>query len=245
VDLFRSGHGRPIVAFFSRIGGKGEEGGGKTKGDSFKNAEMRALLTPLSKWAEERKIAVICISHFTKGGNSHALYRVTDSLAFTAACRTVALTAKEHDDDGNETGRNLLLKGKNNLSSDAGGLAYKFQNMIVEFSGDDFIQAPRIVWDGVVAVTAEEALAKRSGKLSKIEKAQEFLRTILANGPMAASKIYERAEGKHTRATIKRAKAKLGIKPKRVGGVADDGEWQWVLPDVEEGPDEALSAIAK
>src|SRR3974377_828539 len=61
--------------------------GGKTKGDSFKNAEMRALLTPLSKWAEERKIAVICISHFTKGGNSHALYRVTDNIHFTAHMR--------------------------------------------------------------------------------------------------------------------------------------------------------------
>lgn len=208
--------------------------GGKSKGDSFKNSEMRALLTPLAGFAEKRKVAVICISHFNKGGNSHALYRVTDSLAFTAACRTTWLTADEQN-EGEATGRKLFLKGKNNIAPDPGGLAYKFDTVAVEVGPKGFISAPRIVWDGCVAVTAEEALAEQSGKRkgSAVADAVEWLQGVLGNGPVQVVNIHEQAEGKHSWRTVIRAKAQLGITSQRLGGVGEEGKWHWVMPEVE------------
>jgi hypothetical protein len=123
--------------------------GGKNKTDTFRNSDVRALLTPLAEWLGRHRVGSILISHFNKGGSGSALYRVTDSLAFTAAARIVWLTAAEPGTD-----RKLMLKGKSNLGPDPGGLAYKIEGVDI----GDGITAPRIVWDGPVNITADEAL---------------------------------------------------------------------------------------
>lgn len=55
--------------------------------DSHRNAEVRALLTPLSAMAAQLGVAVVAISHLNKGGGADALSRVTGSLAFVATAR--------------------------------------------------------------------------------------------------------------------------------------------------------------
>src|SRR5262249_55948125 len=48
--------------------------GGKNKGDTFKNSDVRAILAPVIEWAARERLAVIGLSHFNKAGNGHALY---------------------------------------------------------------------------------------------------------------------------------------------------------------------------
>ena len=66
------------------------------RSDSYKNAEMRALLTPLAELAEKLQIGVLVITHLNKNGSSsNALGRITDSLAIAALSRTAWITVPE------------------------------------------------------------------------------------------------------------------------------------------------------
>ena len=54
--------------------------------DSHKNADVRALLSPLSDLAEKFNVAVVVVTHLNKGSGA-AMYRSVGSIAFTAAAR--------------------------------------------------------------------------------------------------------------------------------------------------------------
>src|SRR4029450_6264221 len=50
--------------------------------DSHKNADVRALLAPVSELAARQNVAIVGVSHLSKATGSKALMRVTGSLAF-------------------------------------------------------------------------------------------------------------------------------------------------------------------
>jgi len=201
----------PLNAYF---------GGGK-KGDAHKNADMRALLTPLTEWAGTHRIGIIGIMHFNKGGNAHTLYRVTDSGAITASARAVWFAIK----DGN-TGTLMMLNGKHNLSKDVGGLCYSFDDKDI---GEKGIVAPYIVWGDATHTTAEEALASAGPvKITEAERATNILVGLLAAGPMLASEATREVVEKHgiSEATLRRARRELGVKI--TGGGKN---YTWSLPE--------------
>ena len=199
---------------------------GKT--DSHKNSEVRSVLEPLAAMAERTRVAVLSITHFAKPGAASAvkaLHRIIGSTAFTAAPR-VALAVIE---DAENTGRYLMLHAKNNLAPPPQGLAYRLEQTIIE-SG---IVASRVAWETEpVTMTANQAMAADTagGEHRKAaEEAEEFLRDILAEGPIAARQIKEEADGACISwRTIKRAKAKLGIISQKADMASG---WVWTLPE--------------
>src|SRR5262249_61143034 len=87
--------------------------------------------------------------------------------------------------------RHLLLAVKNNLGTLSGGLGYHLTERIIA-SG---IVALDIIWDQApVTITANEALTAASSQ-SPTEKAEatDFLREILADGPIVVSDILKQA----------------------------------------------------
>src|SRR6185312_12411971 len=101
--------------------------GGKAKGDSHKTADMRAILTPISEWADEMGVAVIGNSHFNKDGGKGAilLHRVVDSQSITAVARAVYYAIADQD------GQLLFLHGKSNLHRKMDGLKYKIVDAVI------------------------------------------------------------------------------------------------------------------
>jgi hypothetical protein len=93
------------------------------------------------------------------------------------------------------------------------------------------IIAPYILWDDApVDYTANQALAANAAALKDggaLKKAKEFLRELLADGPVAASDGAEgaQAHGISTR-TLERARRELGVKVEKVGF---EGGWSWKL----------------
>ena len=112
-------------------------GGGKTF-DVNKSGDMRAMLTPLAQWCGDKDIAVIGLGHFNKGSNSHLLYRITDSSAITAACRSVWFAVQ----DGDEVNRYYFVEGKKNLGRTSRGIEYKIDDKPI--GRDDSLGAPII-----------------------------------------------------------------------------------------------------
>jgi putative DNA primase/helicase len=84
-------------------------------------AEVRALLSRLESLAAKHRIAVVCISHFTKAKAASALARITGSFAFVAAARSVFTVTRKQDDPH----LRIFAPLKNNLGGDGNPLAFR------------------------------------------------------------------------------------------------------------------------
>jgi putative DNA primase/helicase len=207
---------------------------GKT--DSHKNSEVRGTLEPLSELADRLKVAILSITHFSKSGagnTSKALHRFIGSIAFVGAPRAAFAVIEDAD----QPGRMLVLHAKNNIALKPQGLAYRLVQTLVS----DDIMASYVHWeDEPVTISADEALGAAEstrGDRSAREEAEEFLRELLAGGPIPQKEIKAAAEGAGVAwATIRRAKDRLGILPRKAGM---DGGWAWELPKVLKSPEDA------
>lgn len=191
--------------------------------NSYNNADVRALLAPLGDFAATHNIAIVGISHLNKGGNNEALMRVSGSLAFVAAARAAFLVAQDDIDEN----KRLFLPLKNNLYNNPTGLAFTIQPYHLE----NGIETSHIVWsDETILKTANDIMAPQEDR-SALDEAEEFLCDLLANGSKPVKEIQRDADNAgHAWATVKRAKNKLGIIPRKCG--MDKG-WEWALPEKE------------
>lgn len=171
--------------------------------DSHNNAETRAMLAKLADLAARRGVAVVCVSHLNKGAGRSAVYRVTGSLGFVAAARTVwSVSRDEHDHE-----RRLMLPIKNNLAKDTDGLAYSL------YAAEGAV-TPCVAWeDETVAMIADDALNAGDDGAGKtaVEQAVEWLRDQLAAGPIKPAEVIARAcEAGYSESTVQRAKRLKG-----------------------------------
>jgi putative DNA primase/helicase len=190
--------------------------------DSHRTTDVRGVLEPLAKFAEEMNVSVLCISHPPKATQSTAINSVTGSLAFTAAPRMVLVATKDIATD-----RRLLLPVKNTFGALPPGLGYR----IAERTITKNIVAPHVVWDNEpVTMSADEAIREAaSGKSGKLAEAKEFLREELADGPKGAETIIAAAARLEiSERTLRRARKDLKIVPRHDPDFK--GGWLWELP---------------
>jgi putative DNA primase/helicase len=194
--------------------------------DSHKNADVRALLAPLSELAARHDTAIIAVSHLTKAVGAKALMRVTGSLAFVAAARAAYLVTA----DPNDRTRRLFLPMKNNLGPDATGLAFRIEGATLSSPAGP-LETSRVLWDSEpVPMTADEAMQADSASksASALEGAREWLRETLANGPVAATDVLDRAKAEGiSEKTLRRASKDLKVQKVKE---AMEGGWEWSLP---------------
>ncbi len=197
--------------------------------DSHKNAEVRALLSPLSALAEKHNVAIVLVSHLSKSGGE-AIGRVNGSGAFVAAVRAAFLVGNEIE-NGTDTGRRLFVPFKNNIGPDNSGLAFKVESHRLQ----NGIETSRIVWqDDIIRKSADEVLAAiltiGANDSPKRKEAETFLQDILKEGPLARKHVKRLAgEAGISWRTIERAKKKLRIIAKR-NGFGKDAFYEWSLP---------------
>jgi putative DNA primase/helicase len=188
--------------------------------DSYKDADVRAILTPLAALAEQYRVAIVGILHLTKAATRRLLLRAQGSVAFVGQARTVLVVG----DDPETPGRPLLASSKNNLGPEAPALAFR-------------ISDAGLTWEPhPVEGTAERLLAvdeptSRSDRRER-DDASTFLRTLLAEGPVASKQVEADAKANGiAQRTLWRAKTDLDIVADRVR--TTDGRtagWYWRLP---------------
>ena len=190
---------------------------GKT--DSHKNADVRGTLEPLGDMASRLRVAVVSITHFSKGAGQSAINSFIGSIAFVAAARAAFIVTRDPDDT--DPARRLFVQAKNNLAADSGGLAFRVEQSIV---GKDIV-ASAIAWEGErIARTADEILsANREGsETPERAEAEEFLRDVLSGGPRPSIEIEAEARGAGVSwRTVRRAQKAIGIKPYRKAEAGD------------------------
>lgn len=183
--------------------------------DTNKENAVRALLVQLQILAERHHCAILIIRHLTKGTRDKAIYRGQGSIAFTAAVRSELMA-------GWADGQRIIAHAKHNVGPRGNTLAYSLEV-------DERTQVPRLEWQGEVDLDVED-LNKPAEKDDKkqSDKALEFLKDVLSDGPVEAEKIAQLADQERiSERTLKRAKATLNVQSIRR---SEDSKWIWELP---------------
>ena len=195
---------------------------GKT--DSHKNADVRGVLEPIAEMADRTRVAVLTVTHFAKpngGTAAKAHHKFIGSIAFVAAARAAFVVLE----DSKNKDRRLFLHAKNNLAEPPQGLAFRLEQRVV---GEGLVTS-RVDWEPEpLKMTADEALAVRGNGSLAVKEAEDFLQTLLSGGPVPSKQVdAEAQEVGIAKATLRRAKKKLGIKPYKDGL---KGAWLCALP---------------
>jgi putative DNA primase/helicase len=196
-------------------------------GDMHRANDVRRGLQAVVDFAVGQDCAVVGITHFSKGSaGSSPQERVIGSQAFGALARTVIVAAKEEDSEAR-----VLARAKSNISVDDGGVRYHIEPCTLE-SG---IETTRVVWGDRIEGTARDILgaieAPQTEESSEQEDAAEFLRGLLADGPVPSKQVKADADGAgFAWATIRRAQKSIGAEAYRAGdGIGAKGAWFWRL----------------
>jgi putative DNA primase/helicase len=192
-------------------------------GDMHRANDVRRSLQAVVDFADDHGCAVIGITHFAKGGAGKAPQdRVIGSQAFGALARMVLVTAKEEGSN-----RRVMARAKSNIAPDDGGVAYSLE--LVSITGG--IDATHAVWDGAIEGTAREILGDVEHDDSEAGgerlDAEQFLRSLLADGPLPTRQIKADADGAgYSWATVRRAQKSLGIAAIK-GGMKEGWTWRF------------------
>jgi putative DNA primase/helicase len=191
------------------------------KVENSSTSDIRAVLDPVSQWADAHQVNVLGVMHPPKAAQANAIRQFSGSFAYVASARLAHLAI----DDPDDAGRKLLLCVKNNIGIKAPGRGYRIAAKTLP-SG---IVAPYIQWDDTpVDYTADEVLAATASKGKEaLERAKEFLKKLLEAGPVEAEEV-KKAASAHMVAsmTLRRAQDELGIVPRKTGL---EGGWVWGL----------------
>ena len=183
--------------------------------DNNSDVDVREILLPLAKLAEELGVAVLIISHTNKSASTSAITRVMGSTAFVGVSRVAWLLSEDPEDHD----RKLLTPIKCNISRRPTALAFRI--------ADDM----QLDWENEqINMTADEALAATGAPERKSDRAVDWLRDYLAAGPRPAKQTEADAgSAGFGEWPIKAAKKTLFVVADRLG-FGSAGQWFWALP---------------
>jgi putative DNA primase/helicase len=190
-------------------------------------ADVRRALFPLQKLAEKHNAVILGIQHFNKGSKGKdPVERITGSGGWSQAPRIVLATAPIVDGEGKDPTKYVFACIKTFAKKQKGGFEYGFEE-------EPKTEIARTVWGRHLEGTGHAILTEAEGGedgVSKLGAAKQFLRAVLAKGPLSYQQVsFKAAEANITGITLKRASIELNIEKLKVGKNAS----RWYLPDSE------------
>lgn len=192
---------------------------------NYTRRELSALLQELVEIAVKHGVAILVVSHFSRG--SHALFHYGSQAnsRFVASARSVWKILG----DGDHRDRRVLLPMKNNLGSDWLGLEFGIVS-------EQLDETPRIAWaNQSLEIAVERSKFKpESTELPNSYEVhrkmiREWLRQQLSQGERFAQDVLAAA----TVARIGKRSLRLALR--EIGGTTQKGStglWIWSLPTV-------------
>lgn len=195
------------------------------------NTEMqvREILRILQNIAEEYQIAVIAIAHVNKNTSQYFIHRILGAQAFGARVRIV-LGIDDNPDCPDDETRHILAHCKPSLGSRQ--LPIEFQ--IIEDTTDGlaiikYDSAPISNFNIKNLFSPDKRPVGRPAKQE--ERAEEFLKKALSDGPVPRKKVIEFGEKKKiSESTIKRTTRKMNIITKYIEKGKYKGQYCLKLP---------------
>jgi hypothetical protein len=203
--------------------------------DPNKPKEVRPFLNKLKKFAEEMDISLLLIMHLSKNPDVSALHRVGGAATWIEVPRSVWFFDVKQRDDEEAPPAYVMVNGKLNIVADERkkSLEYSFSGVEVEIKG--VLQSMGTIrWGEESSITLEQQYSRAKEKPGpepkKVDAAADWLRTYLDDGQKFAADVFAAGEvAGHAEKTLRKAQAKLGVKPERE--FPNKGRWMWRLPD--------------
>ena len=216
--------------------------------DSHRVSDVRSQLHPLARLAEKLDIPFGLVTHPPKNASTRmVLDNYIGSQAFIAAARVGHYFVEElgeEDDRGfrRPTGRIFFITPKTSHSARASvrTLAFRIEETGIGWNikKECEIRAPRVVWEkDPIDLTADEAVqankfAPGDRRKARSAPVKEFLRDILANGPVLAKIVIERGAAKGLSIDqLRRARKAISAAAFKRRGENVISPWLWSLPE--------------
>lgn len=189
--------------------------------DTHKDASVRVALKRLRATVERWNIACLMVTHPTKDSRGKDLWQQAQgSVAFVGLPRVVlACVEVERKDplDGTTELERALVQVKCNLGRPAESVGYELSDVPEVFR-----------WTGRSSITKEHFSAKSPAR-SRLDEMDEWLRTLLSDGPVLSSEVLDlAAERGWTEDQIEGAKRRIGARSQK--RALREG-WEWCLPE--------------
>jgi putative DNA primase/helicase len=195
--------------------------------DTYRDANVRSALLPLSIIARNFNIAVVCVMHLNKGSSSKIIYRTMGSQAFSAFARSVWFVNPLPNPENKK--RCLLLPAKNNIVENPQPLAFEIKDNRVVFDTHPFNESAQ----DVLPTANGDAISPRANIESpELNRAVDWLKNLfLDSNPIPSKKIFSLAE-EHgfSNWTMQRARKELGIYCFFKKDPNGKKYWSWKLP---------------
>jgi hypothetical protein len=189
--------------------------------DAHKDHSVRRALAPLAQAAERCGFAALAIMHLSKANADDLLTRVSGSVGFTAAARSVLVFARHPDDPDNDEGnQRVIVHAKSNVSPKQAALACVIEPRMVGAPGGKPISTSRLVITGECAVTADDLARRGNDERAALDEAVESLADLLADGDWQEYQTVRTALVKGAGIsirTLQRAAERLGVERERRG----------------------------
>jgi len=114
-----------------------------------RDCSVRGLLNPIANLAAAHQLAIVLVTHLSKG-DGKALHRVLGSRAFGAAARNVWLVCEDAEDRQ----RRLRVLMKHNRTAPPTGLAFTIENLGTSGSATLWWEAEPVTVDADNALAA-------------------------------------------------------------------------------------------
>jgi hypothetical protein len=126
------------------------------RANSYRDQDMRAILTPMAAMAERTCCAVILLRHPTKSANPDPILSGGGSIGIIGAARVGLLAAIDPDDDCEDVNlrRRLLAVAKCNVGPKAPTMAYRITQDPGQLAG-------RVQWEGSTLHLAHQLVGQR------------------------------------------------------------------------------------
>lgn len=192
--------------------------------DTNNDKDIRAILHPLEKIAQETGTSILIVAHLNKKEDSSMLYRIGGSIGWVGAARSV-LAVSYHDE------QRILFPLKCNLVKRPPAISYEIKDVKKTKStsntwlGEEVINSSAIRWLGEVEFDPFAKKVDGTTRATQDEEAKTFLRSLLTNGAVQVDLIYEQAKGAGiSRIVVNRIRAQAQVEV-----IRRSGNWFWQL----------------
>ena len=190
---------------------------------SYTDQDLRNTLTKLARLAARTRTAVLVTRDLYWGKEDQMLER-GDGIRTIGGVWTRLVAGPDPADDRRAVLRRMALD-----RSTKSVASVQFAVVVVNAAG-----VPAIAWD--TPPHAHESTPRRARprrqRRPALDVAVEFLRELLADGPLSMAEVAQAADSAGiTIPTLRRAKSLLEIESKKQGQPGSDSQaWMWVLP---------------
>lgn len=176
--------------------------------------QVREWMRRLNSIARSVGCAVLVLGHTNKATGQKAIHRISGSVDFVGASRSVLMAGSDPDDPRVRG----LAHVKSNVGPIGRGMGFTVEDGVFGWTGYSELDADRMCEQP----QAREAKERRS-------ECEEWLRSVLEPGPRGAKEMERlaKAEG-YSRRTLFDAKKSLGVASER-DRFGAEGSWQWRL----------------